>query len=405
MSSETLIPLIIVLGILVVFSSFFSAAETAYSSVSRSQIETKIKQGKKSAVLIKKHYKMFGSTLATILICNNLINIAASTLITLLFTSLLDADALATVLSTCVMTPIIVIFGEIFPKLFAKKHAYSYLAKIAFTMEVIRIIFLPFTFFLSKAVLSSKVTNSEKELKTLLSLAKSEGVLDANEATLASKALDLDSTTLNSVITKKEDIVSIKSDATVGKALKLISKSGHSRIPVKENRTYIGLIILKDIILQDPSSPIKDFLVPLHSISKNVLATKALEEMRMKQSHMILVKATNDSSKVVGICTLEDIIEELIGEIYDEHDSTLKVREIAHFTWRAEGSIKLSVFEKETRTKLESDDKEMTIKQWVQSRIQRKIRTGLKYTYDNSVVFKILTNKNGQETILKITKK
>lgn len=405
MSKATLIILIIVLAILIVFSAFFSAAETAYSSVSKAKIESKAKQGKKSAVLIKKHHKNFGSTLATILICNNLVNISASTLIALLFSQIWTSGATATLISTFVMTPVIVIFGEIFPKLLAKKYSFGYLTKIAITMEVFRIIFLPFTFFLSKMVLSSKITNSEQELKTLLSLAKHEGVLDTNEAMIASNALDLDAIVISNVLTPKEKIVSIDIESTVEDVLKLSQQSGHSRILVKEARTYVGIIIIKDIVLMAKNASIRDNIVPILTMSKNTRATKALEEMRLNQSHLILVTQNNESHKVIGICTIEDIIEELVGEIYDEHDDIKSVREIAHHMWRVEGTTKLSTFEKRTKIKLESTDPKMTVKQWVQSRIKRTIRLNLKYTYNDSIVFKVIQNKKGEETVFKIIKK
>lgn len=405
MSSGLAIGLIVLLAILIIFSAFFSAAETAYSSVSKSKINAEAKNGKKSAILINKHYNSFGWTLATILICNNLVNISASALITFLFTKLMGATGTVTIISTFVMTPIIVIFGEITPKLLAKKHSYGYLAKIVYIMEALNIILFPITYPLSKIALQSKVTNSETELKGLISLAKKEGVLDINEATLASKALDLDSTTVARVMTNKKKIISISKGSTVGSALKLFKKHGFSRIPVKSEDGYLGLIILKDIFLAPEKSKIDKFIVEINYVSQHALATRALETMRMMNSHMALVADKQDSKRVVGIITIEDIIEELVGEIYDEHDKRISIREIAHFKWSVVGSASPKELAHELEIDLEIEEEHETVKQWVQSRINRKIKGGLRYTYKDSITFKVVSNKNNEDTIFEVIKK
>lgn len=404
-SNGLLIGLISLLLILIVFSAFFSAAETAYSSVSKSKIEIKAKEGKRSALLIKKHHKSFGWTLATILICNNLVNISASALITYLFTQLMGSSGTVAIVSTFVMTPIIVIFGEIAPKLLAKKYAYGYLAKISYIMETFNILLYPITYPMSKIDLQSSVTNSEVELKDLISLAKSEGVLDRNEATLASKALDLDSKTVLKVMTKKKKIISIDSKATVGQALKLFKKHGFSRLPVKNENGFMGLIILKDLFFANSRSKITKYIVDINMVSQHILVSKAMETMRTLKSHLVLVTNKQESNKVVGLLTIEDIIEELVGEIYDEHDIDLSIRQIAHFKWSVVGSEKIKVFEETIGVKLENEDGMETIKQWIQSRINRKISSGLKYSYKNKLSFKIVSNRNGEDTLIEVIKK
>jgi len=142
MSTGLTIGLSIFLGGLVFLSALFSAAETAYSSVSKVKINSEVIKKRRSAILIQKHYKSFGWTLATILIANNLVNIAASTIITYVLSSHLSgSNATATIISTFVMTPIIVIFGEIIPKLLAKKYSYGYLKKVVYIMEIFKWLF------------------------------------------------------------------------------------------------------------------------------------------------------------------------------------------------------------------------------------------------------------------------
>ncbi|MCK5807326.1 MAG: HlyC/CorC family transporter [Mycoplasmataceae bacterium] len=406
MSTPILITLISVLVVLIFFSAFFSAAETAYSSVSKSLIETEAKKGKRSALLIKKHYKSFGWTLATILIFNNLVNISSSALVTFLFTKAMGAGGTATIVSTFVMTPIIVIFGEIAPKLFAKKYSYGYLKKIALFMEVLNWAFFPITFPLSKFALESKITNSETELKNLIRLAKKEGVLDSNEATLTSKALDFDSIVVKDIMVKKSNITFINHSIKIKTAINQFKKSGYSRIPVQKHGKFIGVLILKDIITEDFDNNITDFIIPLGTISKNIIVSKALETIRSTKSHMILVTKSSKSDIVVGILTVEDIIEELIGEIYDEHDSLdSSVRQINHHKWLINGSQKMGDLVKEFKIDIVIKNKDLTLKQWVQSRITRKIKTGLKYNYKNKYKIRVISNPKSGETIFEIIKR
>ena len=404
METSTQIILIAVLFALICLSSFFSAAETAYSSVKPAKIETKIKQGKKSALLIKKHYKSFGWTLSTILIANNLVNIGASSLTTFLFTKLLSNDSLVTIVSTFAITPVIVIFGEIIPKILAKKYSYTYLTKIVYVLEVFNWIFFPVTFPLSKITLNSKVTNTETELKTLLRVARRERVLDRDEATIAQRALDLDSKIVKSVMTKKEDIVWVGSDATINQVQEIIAASGKSRILVKKASQFIGIVLLKDIAFKNPNERIDNYVMPLIKVSKSSLVTNALEKMRVNKAHIALVVQTKTSDSVMGVITIEDILEELVGEIYDEHDELEPIREVAHYKYIAYGSAPIKDLSDEIEVQFEDMDN-MTVKQWIQSRITRKIKKGLKYEYKDLVAFKVLKNKNNEETIIQVIKK
>lgn len=403
MSTGLRIGLIVLMFILVALSALFSAAETAYSTIKPVKIEQGIHDGKRSAKLIKKHYKSFGWTLATILISNNLVNVASSSVMTYLLASAVSGGT-ATIISTVVVTPILVIFGELTPKILAKKYSYSYLTKVVYVMEVFNWLFFPFTYPISKITLSSKVTNTEREIHTLLKLARSEGVLEANEATLAQKALDLDSKVVKDVMTSKEKIVSINIDATKADARKVIAESGHSRIIVKDGSKYVGVLLLRSMVVHDDKSRVADMMVPLTFVSKSILVTKALEEMRIDKTQIALVVQSKDSESVVGLITIEDIVEELVGEIYDEHDKTTLIREIAHHKYISYGTAMMSDLEQELDMKFDRDE-DLTVKQWIQSRITRKIKKGLRYDYKDQVVFKIIKNKNKQETLIEVTKK
>ena len=271
--------IILILFLLILASAFFSGSETAYSSVSRVKIEKAVNEGKKSGKLIMKHYKTFGVTLATILIANNLVNVLASAITTYLFTSIFSSG-LATIIATFVMTPIIVFFGEITPKLIAKKYSYGYLTKVAYMMEILNFLFLPLTFFLKRWALNAKVTNSEDELKTYLKIASSEGVLEKREATLAANALDLDSTQVSRVYTKIREVFFVHENDVLKQVKKRFQSTGHSRLPVKNSKgKFVGVILLKDIIFKNKGQA-KDFLISIPFVSKNMIVPKVLEKLQ-----------------------------------------------------------------------------------------------------------------------------
>ena len=404
MSNTIKIIFLTILIILLFFSALFSAAETAYTSVSLIKMRAFNKKGRKWPKLVNKHYKSFSWTLSTILLSNNIVNVGISSISTYLFNDLFNAGVFTTIISIVIVTPILVICGEIFPKILARKYSIGYLKKVVYLIHFLNYLFFPITFPLSKITLGSKVTNTEKDLQNALAIACSEGVLETNEATLAQKALELDSKKVRSVMTLKKDIIWISNTSTISSVKKLFAKSGFSRILVRDKKNYLGYLILKDIIFADNGEKINNYIVSTTYISQAIIVSNALEKMRIDNCHIALVTTSANSKSVVGIITIEDIVEELVGEIYDEHDQIEKVREIAHSKYIVNGSTFMHEVEKEIAFGFD-DSKNMTIKQWIQSRINRKIKTSLKYEYKNKIIFKIIKNNNKSETIIQIIKK
>lgn len=405
MGTATQISFIVILIFLIMGSAIFSASETAYTSLSRAKLEEEIRVGKKSALIVRKHIHKFGQTLATILICNTLVNIGSGSLVTYLLTDLLGATSSVTLISTLVMTPILVIFGELIPKMLAKKSPLKYLKFLTYIIEVLNFVFWPLTFPISKITLSSKVTNTETDLLNLIRVATKEGVLEVQEATLAKNALELDSTKISEVMTKKKEFVQVLHSANVGQAKKIFKESGHSRLPVKQGSKFVGILLLKDIFFEQDEKFIEGFTKPIFYLSKNVLLSKALEKLRFNKTHIALVTESSKSLNVLGLITLEDIIESLVGEIYDEHDKTQVVSEIAHYKWTILGNAPMQDVVKETKMKIKLEEQELSLKEFLQSKINRRVKKGLKYTYKETYVFKVLANKKNEETIIEITRK
>lgn len=404
MSTSIIIVFAFLLIVLIILSATFSAAEFAYASMTKSVIESKIKKHKRSAKLIKKHYHKFGWTLATILISNNVVNIATSSITTYLLTMLMGASTLVTVISILVVTPIIVILGEILPKLLAKKFAYQYLSFVVYLIEFLNWLFFPITFPLARLALSLKITNSESDLKQLLGVASSEGVLQIEEATLAQKALDLDSQTVGRVMVKLENIDYLESTLQISEAKERFALTTHSRMPIMQGGNFIGMLLFKDIAFEDEEQHIAKFAKPICFVSKNIVVTKALEKMRANRTQIALVIDSIKNHNVVGLVTVEDIIEELVGEIYDEHDVEKSVREIAHYKWVAYGNVPLSDVKEEIGMNFK-DDLDMELKTWLAHKSKNRLKKNLKIIFERRWIFKVIIFQKNKEPLIQISKK
>ncbi len=404
MGTELTIGLIVLLCFLIILSSTFSAAETAYSSVNPAKVQQEINKNGKTGRLLKKHLNSFGWTLSTILIGNNLVNIGASVLISYILGHSFDNQVLSTVISIAVMTPIIVIFGEILPKLFARKYAYGYLVKIVFLMEILNWFFLPLTLPLKKLNISQGVTNTEDQIKQLLHIGKQEGVIEKRESTLAINALELDSRKVKNIFVKIKSVITIKSTATIKEAIKIFKKSGHTRIPLKHKGALIGILHLKDVLFNDGKT-LLELCQEVPTISVNTILTVALEKLRYTRTHLAFVAPSNKSKSIVGIFTIEDIMEELVGEIYDEYDKVGKIMEVGLHKVIVGGNTKIKKLGERLNIDFEDTNKDTIVYKWLSNRINRHIKKGLKYTYKNKITFKVIENKKQGETIFEITEK
>ncbi|WP_406617757.1 DUF21 domain-containing protein [Mycoplasmopsis lipophila] len=187
---------VVIFAILILFSAIFSGLETAYTTLNTAKIETMIENKVRFAKLIARQHKFFNQTLSTLLIVNNLVNIAASTLLSYFLSLIFKGkhNEYNVLISTGIMTPILVLMGEILPKLLAKNNPKLFAQSFAWLLEILFYVFFIFTWPLKKIGKKIYITNSEDELKSILDIAQNEGVLETNESLMAQNALDLDST-------------------------------------------------------------------------------------------------------------------------------------------------------------------------------------------------------------------
>lgn len=322
---------IIVLVILVVLSAFFSATETAFFSANKIRLKSLAGEGNKRAKKALKVSEDMDSLLSTILIGNNLVNIAATAIATVLFIDLLNEELGATV-ATIVITVVVLIFGEITPKSLAKNTPESFTMFASPIMAVLMTMFKPINWFVSiwqkliykfvKADEERGVT--EEELITMVEEAHNDGEIDQNESELIRNAIEFDDIEVEDIYTSRVDLVAIDIEDSIEEISSQFEK-GFSRLPVYRDTidNIIGVLNQKDFAImrrtqQSLSSVMTEpiFVVPSMKISE------LLRTLQSKKSHMAII--LDEFGGTVGIVTLEDILEELVGEIWDEHDTVVE---------------------------------------------------------------------------------
>nr|WP_233262770.1 CNNM domain-containing protein [Mycoplasma sp. NEAQ87857] len=386
--------LIIILILLFLLSSIYSGCETAYSSISAAKIHEMVEKKERFGTLIQRHVKKYNQILSTILIGNNLVNVGSATLMSFIIGQANFDSGTAAIISTAVVTPLLVLFGEIIPKLLAKAHPVMYLKIFGIFIEINYWFFFVLTYPISK--LSKKVyeTHTEEDLKNFLKIAQNEGVLQTGESLLAQKALDLDSTKVQAHYIKLKDVETIDSKATVAEALDLFIDTNYSRIPVIKEGTLIGIILLKDIFHVNKKERIIDYVKTVPFISANSILSSALEKLRLVRSQMGFVVENNNSNEPIGIITIEDIIEEIIGEIYDEYDDDEEIYEISLEKSRVQSNVIVSeVFKQlEIDTDLLADDEwDLTLRHWLLNKTNKqRLTKNTRYTLDDKVSFKVI---------------
>lgn len=403
--------LLVVLILLFLLSSIFSGSETAYTSISAAKVMQMVESKERGAKLVQRHLKKYNQVLSTVLIGNNIVNISSSTLTSLLLSQIiLNDQGLVAIVATLVVTPIIVLIGEIMPKMIAKANPFFYLKNFSWLIEFFNWVFFIIAYPISKLGKKVYITNSEDELKTMIDIAKEEGVLQKGESLLAQNALDLDSMKVTQHYVKLKEVVTIKYNSSIEEALEVFKDSNYSRLPVEsKDGKLIGIVILKDIYHLKRGKVI-DFIKSVPYISANSILSSALEKMRYAKAQMAFVVENNSSTDVIGIITIEDIIEELVGEIYDETDEVEDIYEISLEKSRVKSNALMKDIFKQLELdidKLDEDELNLTLSEWMLNRSKRvRLIKNLKYTFEDVATFKVIEtkNKNNKYAVIEVNR-
>ena len=327
---------IVIIVICIIFSAYFSATETAFSTFNRIRIKNQAEKGSKKAAKALALADDYDKLISTILIGNNLVNILGTSLATILFIDLCKDNDLGSTLSTVVMTVIILMFGEITPKSLAKKRPEAFVMFSAPIIRAILIILTPFSFIfglwqklLSKAVKKDEDEGvTEDELISIIEEAEEEGGLDKEDGELIKSAIEFNELEVGDVFTPRIDITAVPKDASYDEVAKVFSDSGYSRLPIYDGDidNILGIVYYKDFFNDafGEGDSIVDISKPIIYVAKAQKINELLKELQNKQMHMAIV--LDEYGSTAGIVTLEDILEEIVGEIWDEHDE--KVEEI-----------------------------------------------------------------------------
>ena len=323
--------LIVVLVVLIAFSAFFSASETAISTINRIRIRNYAEEeGNKKAALVLRLSENYDKTLSSILVGNNIVNIAFSSLSTMMFTNWLGVSGVG--VATLVATIVVLIFGEILPKSIAKEYADSLAMAIVYPLRGIMFILTPFVWLfvgIKSLILKifkpkkKQVSVTEEELKYIIEEIEDEGVLESQESELVRSALDFDEVTVDEILTPRVDVISIEVDDPIEEIRDIFIKERFSRIPVYEGSidNVIGILYSKDFYaayIEKHDFQIRDILQGVILVPPKKKISELFNELQKSKSHIAIV--TDEYGGNMGIVTLEDILEELVGEIWDEHD-------------------------------------------------------------------------------------
>ncbi len=358
---------LVVLIILIILSAFFSSAETALSTVNRVRMRALEEEGNKRAAKVNKILDNYGKMLSTILIGNNIVNLSASSLATTLAMRI----HLAVGIATGILTVVVLLCGEIVPKTWARlsceKLSLAYSGIIYRMMQVLT----PVIFIVDKMsnfilrllhIDPNRKVNAmtENELKTYVDVSHEDGVIESEEREMIYNVFDFSDALAKDIMIPRINMVTVSVDSTYDDVLSIFRESLYTRLPVyqEDKDNIIGLINIKDFILtgNQDSFSVKDILRDAHYTYEFKKVPDLMYEMREKTTNVAFV--LNEYGATVGMITLEDLLEEIVGEIRDEYDEDEEefIKEMGENTYLVEASMKLDDINDALDTNLESED-------------------------------------------------
>ena len=338
-----MVPLSITIVVLILLSGFFSGTETAFSCVNRIKLKTMVSQGKKNAKAVYKFAdEKYDKLITAILVGNNIVNLTASALATVLFTKLLGGAAYSTTVSTAVLTVAVLLFGEITPKYLASVYPEKFCFFFYPLMQLFYWILMPickifdgFKALLVKVFkLKKEETVTDEELLSLVDEAEELGTLKEDESELVRSALEFDDLKVEDILVPRVDVIALDAESTMDEIRTIFENSGYSRLPVYRETidNVIGFIHERDFFkgYLAGETNIEKLVQEIVFTTEHTRISTLLKQLQKQKMHMAAV--SDEYGGLVGIVTLEDILEELVGEIWDEHD-----REEVHYGLITEG--------------------------------------------------------------------
>jgi len=400
-----IVPSIIAMVVCIVLSAYFSATETAFSSVNKTRLKALAEKGNRKAKLAFELAEAYDKLISTILIGNNVVNIALSSIATVLFVNLLGAKG-ATV-STIVITIVVLIFGEITPKSIAKDMPEKFSMFSAPLIRLFIVLLTPLSFLFGQwKKLAGKIVKndedtkmSQEELLMLVEEVQQEGSIDEDEGELLKNAIEFGDLKAEDILTHRVDLEAVEVTATKQEIAKKFSETRFSRLLVYEESIdkIIGVVHLKDFYRGTGLNPLplrKIMTTPLF-IMPTERVDDLLDILRTNKSHMAVV--IDEYGGTQGIVTMEDILEELVGEIWDEHDEVeIPIRPEGENVFHVDGAISFDDFCEHFDLEIESDS--VSLGGWIMEQLERIPDDGDSFEYKNLKVTVLKTEDHRVET-------
>lgn len=390
---EQSISLIIII-VCIMMSAYFSATETAFSSLNRIRIKSMAEKGNKKAQLVLSLSEDYDGLLSTILIGNNIVNIASASLATIIFVRFLGDEAGASV-STVVTTIVVLIFGEVSPKSIAKEAPEQFAMFSAPFLHALMALLKPANYLFKqwKKLLSRLIKTSgdlgitEEELLAIVEEARQDGGIDEQERSLIKSAIEFTELEAMDIATPRVDVTGISIDADKEEIAAVFGETGYSRLPVYQETLddIVGIIYQKDFYNQvyRGECSVKSVIRPALYVAKSKKINILLKELQKNKMHIAVV--IDEFGGTVGIVTLEDILEELVGEIWDEHDVVVQeIEKISAQEYLVSGNASVEKLFEELGA--EEEFESLTVSGWVMELAERIPEEGDVFYYENMTI-------------------
>ena len=357
---------ILLMVLMLVLSAYFSATETAFSSMNKTRLKTFVEKGNRRATIALSLVERYDKLLSTILIGNNIVNIALASMGTIFFVETVALGDIGTTVSTVVITVAVLIFGEITPKSIAKDMPERFAMLSAPVLQLLIWIFTPFTYLFSQwKKLLSKVFRSrddgkisQEELLLLVDEVQQEGSIDNNEGNLLRNAIEFTELRAEDILTHRVDLAAVPTDAEKSEIAEKFAETQFSRLLVYEETIdkIVGVIHQKDFYTASGITelPLDAFMAPAVFIHQSEKISQLLKTLQKNKTHIAVV--LDEYGGTLGIVTMEDILEELVGEIWDEHDEVVEnYKDLGDGKYRVDCSVNLDDFSEFFSVEIESD--------------------------------------------------
>ncbi len=391
----------ILIVVLIIFSAFFSGTEIAYTSVNRVRLRRMAEDGSRVAALAVRLSDKFESALTAILVGNNFVNIGASAVSTTIALTIAagfgneGAKSVAVTASTVIITILILIFGEIVPKVVCKQNSEKMVCLFAYPLAFFTIVFSPITFVVAQILkLCSKIWGksddsvTEEELVTIIEAAEEDGGIDEDKSELLQSAIEFNDILLNEIITHRKDVVALDVDDSIAENLKVINASRYSRLPVYKGTidNIVGIVNINYYYKQyaiNHETHVSDIMRDPVFLPASMRLNSALETMREKQVQIVVV--LDEYGGTLGIVTMEDILEQIVGDIWDESDEIIvSIAENEDGTYKVLGDMNVyDMFDE-----LDVDDRDFesdcnTVNGWCAEVLEQTPEVGMEFDYKN----------------------